>query len=180
LLEALTAEFVASKFDVKHLIRVITSSKAYQRASAATDARQNPPRLFARMAVKGLTPEQFFDSLALATGIPSTSRGDFLTLFSSQDKVTDTQTSILQALTLMNGKLIADATSLPGMQKLLQGAATNAARIETLYLRTLSRLPRPEESARLLRYLDSQPDADAACADIFWALLNGAEFRFNH
>jgi hypothetical protein len=41
-------------------------------------------------------------------------------------------------------------------------------------------LPRPEESSRMLRYLDSQPDARAALADIYWALLNSSEFRFNH
>ena len=147
------------------------------------------------MAVKGLTPEQFFDSLALATGyqdpsghqpgviVPNTPRGDFLIMFSTQDKKTETQTSILQALTLMNGKLVTDATSLTGSQKLaslLSGAATNAQKIETLYLSTLSRLPRPEESSRMLRYLDSQPDACSALADIYWALLNSSEFRFNH
>jgi hypothetical protein len=195
LLAELTAQFVANKHDVKHLIRAITASKAYQRTSVASHVSQNQPRLFARMAVKGLTPEQLFDSLALATGfqdpsgqqpgviVPNTPRGDFLIMFSTQDKKTETQTSILQALTLMNGKLVADATSLTGSQKLaslLNSAGTNAEKLETLYLSTLSRLPRPEESSRMLRYLDSQPDARAALADVFWALLNSSEFRFNH
>jgi hypothetical protein len=192
LLAELTAQFVASKYDVKYLIRAITASKVYQRTSAASHASQNQPRLFASMAVKGLTPEQLFDSLALATGfqdpsghqpgviVPNTPRGDFLAMFSTQDKKTETQTSILQALTLMNGKLVADATSLTGTEKLLIGAATNADKLETLYLSTLSRLPRPEESSRMLRYLDSQPEARAAFADVFWALLNSSEFRFNH
>jgi hypothetical protein len=195
LLEELTAQFVASKYDVKYLIRAITASKAYQRTSAASHASQNQPRLFARMAVKGLTPEQLFDSLALATGfqdpsghqpgviIPNTPRGDFLAMFSTQDKKTETQTSILQALTLMNGKIVADATSMTASPKLVSlhsGAATNVDKLETLYLSTLSRLPRPEESTRMLRYLDSQPDARPAFADVFWALLNSSEFRFNH
>jgi hypothetical protein len=195
LLAELTANFVANKYDVKYLIRAITASKAYQRASAASHASQNQPRLFARMAVKGLTPEQLFDSLALATGfqdpsghqpgviVPNTPRGDFLAMFSTQDKKTQTQTSILQALTLMNGKIVADATSVTGSPKLASlqsGAATNADKLETLYLGTLSRLPRPEESSRMLRYVDSQPDARAAFADVFWALLNSSEFRFNY
>jgi hypothetical protein len=195
LLAELTAQFVANNYDVKYLIRAITSSKAYQRTSAASHVNQNQPRLFARMAVKGLTPEQFFDSLALATGfqdpsghqpgviVPNTPRGDFLIMFSNQDKKTETQTSILQALTLMNGKLVADATSLTGSQKLaalLNGTGTNAEKLETLYLSTLSRLPRPEESSRMLRYVDGQSDTRAAFADIFWALLNSSEFRFNH
>jgi hypothetical protein len=195
LLAELTAQFVANKYDVKYLIRAITASRAYQRTSAASHVSQNPPRLFARMAVKGLTGEQLFDSLALATGfqdpsghqpgviVPTTPRGDFLLRFSNQDKKTETQTSILQALTLMNGKLVADATSVTGSHKLaslLSGAGTNAQKLESLYLSTLSRLPRAQETERLLQHLDSQPDARLALADVLWALLNSAEFRFNH
>ena len=60
LLTELTAQFVANKHDVKYLIRAITASRAYQRSSATSHVSQNEPRLFARMAVKGLTPEQLF------------------------------------------------------------------------------------------------------------------------
>jgi Protein of unknown function (DUF1549)/Protein of unknown function (DUF1553) len=195
LLAELTAQFVASKYDVKYLIRAITASRTYQRTSAASHISQHQPRVFARMAVKGLTAEQLFDSLALATGfqdasgnppgmiVPNTPRGDFLALFSTADKTTETQTSILQALTLMNGKLVADATSVTTSLKLatlLKGPATNASKLESLYLMTLSRLPRAQEVERLLAYVDSQGDAPSALADVFWALLNSAEFRFNH
>jgi hypothetical protein len=145
--------------------------------------------------VKGLTPEQLFDSLATATGfqdpsghqpgviVPNTPRGDFLIMFRTQDSKTETQTSILQALTLMNGKIVTDATSITGNQKLatlLAGAGTNTEKLETLYLSTLSRLPRSEEASRMLRYLESKPEARAAFADVYWALLNSSEFRFNH
>lgn len=194
LMTELSAQFVANKFDVKYLIRAITATRAYQRTSAATHAGQNQPRLFARMAVKGLTPEQLFDSLAAATGyqdpsghppgliVPNTPRGDFLLMFSTQDQKTETQTSILQALTLMNGKLITDATNMSTSLKLaaLAKDGTSIAKIESLYLSTLSRLPRTEESARMVRYVDSVPDARAGLADVFWALLNSSEFRFNH
>ena len=195
LLTELTNQFVAQKFDIKYLIRAIVLSKSYQRSSAATSVDQNEPRLFARMAVKGLTPEQLFDNLALATGyqdpkghqpgmiIPNTPRGDFLIMFSSKDRTTETRTSILQALTLMNGKLITDATSLSAGQKLtalLNGPGTIAEKIEVLYLSTLSRLPRADEASRMSFYVENQADARAALADIFWALLNSSEFLFNH
>jgi hypothetical protein len=57
-----------------------------------------------------------------------------------------------------------------------------AQRIEALYLATLSRKPRPQELERLLRYVAQvdrgrEPDR---LADIFWMLLNSAEFRLNH
>ena len=104
-------------------------------------------------------------------------------MFASMDKKTETQTSILQALTLMNGKLVTDATSITGNQKLaalIDGAKTNAERIEALYLNTLGRLPRPEEASRMMHYVDDQPDPRAAMSDVFWVLLNSSEFRFNH
>src|SRR5262249_20999639 len=68
LLDELAKEFVAHQFDLNFLIRAITASRTYQLSSAMTDPRQNDPRTFARMAVKGLTGEQLFDSLAVATG----------------------------------------------------------------------------------------------------------------
>src|SRR5207237_761661 len=122
----------------------------YQLSSALTEPSQLEPRTFARMAVKGMTAEQLFDSLALATGYreegipnrgfgfnPTNPRAEFLARFASQDKRTETQTSILQALALMNGKFIADATSLD-RSKTLDAVDDSpffntADRIEALY-----------------------------------------------
>src|SRR5262249_45876905 len=55
LLEDLTRAFVDHKFDVKFLIRAITSTQAYQLSSAATDPSQKEARQFARMTVKGMS-----------------------------------------------------------------------------------------------------------------------------
>ncbi len=199
LLAELTTQFAAHDFDIKYLIRAITASKAYQRASAVSDPSQNEPRLFARMAVKGLTPEQLFDSLAQATGYkdtqitpqgrinPLNARTQFLQKFASQEKRTEYQTSILQALSLMNGKFIADATSVERSTTLAAVIdapfMTTARRVETLYLATLSRLPRAEELARMVAHVDSggpRGDTRAALTDVFWVLLNSSEFILNH
>ena len=67
LLADLASEFVAHKYDVKFLIRAITASETYQRASAFSHDSQKNPRLFARMPLRGMSPEQLFDSLAVAT-----------------------------------------------------------------------------------------------------------------
>ncbi len=201
LLNELARQLVAHQFDLKFLVRAITYSQAYQRSSAATDASQNEPRLFARMSVKGLTPEQLFDSLALATGygeegVPNprfdplnlnSPRAAFIAKFSSQEKRTEVQTSILQALALMNGRLVDDATNVERSKTLTAVVDSpffdTSARIETLFLATLSRKPRPEELAPLVKYVDaggSKNDARGALADVFWALLNSAEFMLNH
>src|SRR5262249_37411888 len=68
LLDLLAREFAARRFDWRSLIRAVTASRAYQLSSAADPGGRNDPRLFARMALKGLSPEQLYDSVAQATG----------------------------------------------------------------------------------------------------------------
>ena len=106
----------------------------------------------------------------------------------SGDKATEVQTSILQALSLMNGKLTASATDLRRSETLAAVLDApfldTAGRVETLYLAALSRKPRPEELARVQRYLGragtGKDKAGMALADVFWALLNSSEFILNH
>jgi hypothetical protein len=202
LLDELARQFVTHRFDVKFLIRAIVASEAYQRTSVANHPSQQDPRLFARMALRGLTPEQLFDSLAEATEYdgrasmaqpqffgrdPQSPRAQFLAKFAAQEQRTEYQTSILQALYLMNNQFIADRTSL-AHNKSLRTIATaaridTARRVETLYLLVLSRKPRPEESARLVKYVDgggASGDSQKALTDVFWALLNSPEFLLNH
>jgi hypothetical protein len=212
LLDELARDFAAHQFDLKYLIRAVTASKAYQLSSATTDKRQDAPHLFARMPLRGMTPEQLFDSLAeaisytedvpeglgpLAALRPGSPRNQFLAKFAGTgEKATDSQTSILQALALMNGRLVADATSLdarrsPRLSSLIDAPfMTTTSRVETLYLATLSRKPRPRETERMIRYVETggeartdhptQEQKNAALADVLWALLNSSEFVVNH
>jgi hypothetical protein len=200
LLDELTRAFVEHRFDIKFMIRAITSTKAYQLSSALTDPSQKDPRLFARMTVKGMTGEQLYDSLAEATGFveqqsrnrqpgfPDTGpRAEFLATFdASNTKRTEYQTSILQALSLMNGTIMSDATSLRKgrLGAIIDFPAWNTSRrIEELYLCAVARKPRGEELDRLVKYVDKggrSGDSKKALADVFWALLNSSEFIFNH
>jgi hypothetical protein len=207
LLDLLAKEFADHKFDLKFLVRAITASTAYQRSSARTHASQDDPTLFARVPLRGLTAEQLFDSAAQATGYrdsgggddlitgilggPRSARSEFLAKFARSERATQAQTSILQALTLMNGKVVASSTSLERSETLAAVAdapfVTTAERVETLYLATLARYPEKPELDRALRFArDAQQggrDRAAyrnALADVFWALLNSPEFLLNH
>jgi hypothetical protein len=193
LLNELARQFTAHEYDLKFLIRAIAYTQAYQRTSLSGQAGEEDPRSFARRSVKGLSGEQLYESLAQATGLPesvgpASARAALLTRFASPfGKPTEFHLSILQALSLMNGKLIADVTDLDRSETL--AAVLDAPfmdtrrRIETLYLAALTREPRPEEATRLLKYVESQ-GADGgqrqALADVFWALLNSGEFILNH
>jgi hypothetical protein len=201
LLADLTQQLIAHDFDLKYLLRSIMLSQAYQRTSMQTHPSQKETHTFARMPVRGLTPEQLFDSLATATGFQAvdqpnvrfvglndqSARGQFLNRFATQDRRTETQTSILQALALMNGRFVSDATSLRTSTTLAAVAdvpfMTTEQKIDTLYLAALSRSPRADERDRLLAYVErggASNDPGAALSDVFWALLNTSEFLFNH
>jgi len=193
LLDDLAAAFVRKNYDARFLIQAITASQAYQRTSTATDASQEDVRALGRMALKGLSAEQLFDSLCQATGFregrgTGTVRADFLNRFANpSDRRTEHQTSILQALALMNGKLIADVTSVERSQTL--GAIHDSPFLDTkqklqaLFYAALSRPMRAEEESRYLRYVTTggpSGDSRKALADVFWVLLNSSEFSLNH
>ncbi len=199
ILDDLARDFANHDFDLKYLIRSITLTKAYQLTSAASDPSQEDPRQFSRVLVKGLTPEQLYDSIVQATGYRDPTpanqrlydfqspRAVFVSKFSAQEKRTEYHTSIPQALALMNSQLMADATSLKRSETL--AAVTEApfldtgAKVEALFLASLSRKPRPEEAERLTKYVNdggAAKDKKKALADVFWALLNSPEFILNH
>ena len=188
LLDELAGQFRSHGYDLKYLIRVVTATRAYNLSSAAAAAESSTP-VFAVMPVRGLSAGQLFDSLARATGTDAPeARARFLELFANRDeRSTEAQTSILQALTLMNGTYVAGATS-PETGEAL-GAVAEApyldtpGRIETLFLATLTRRPNPDELALLVRYVEAREapgDRAKALGDVFWALLNGPEFHLNH
>jgi hypothetical protein len=188
----LARTFAAEGFDTKLLLRAAVASRAYQLTSASGSAESSQQtRLFARMRVRGLSADQLFDSIVRASRLPESNdtafRADFLERFNQPgEKTAERQTSILQALTLMNGPLLATATH-PEQGPLLATVAAApwldaAGQVDALYLATLSRTPSPAERARFVAHVDGAAAADRrqALADVLWALLNSSEFLFNH
>ncbi len=201
LLDYLAQEFAAHEFDLKFLIRAITLTKAYRLSSEKTHDSQDDPQAFARMSVQGLTPNQLYDSLAQATGMPLSFQSANPFIFGNQNEealfqetfddggttITDRETTILQALALMNGQLTGSATDLSQSRTLAAVAGapflSTEGRIEALYLAALSRKPKDAELQRLKAYVVSGGPANnpnQALADVFWALLNSSEFLLNH
>ena len=203
LLKELGQAFADSGFDNRMLIRAITRTRAYQLTSKMTHPGQADPRRFARMNLKGLTPAQLFDSLVSATGFrepvgfrnqqnfgfvqPGNPRSQFLSRFVSTDKPTETSTTILQALMLMNGQFIGDQTDLVKSEVLaaivdVPGWDTKQ-RVSTLFLTAFARNPTADELEKFSSYVDrggAKNDKKQALADVFWVLLNSPEFLFNH
>ena len=166
LLDDLARQFVAHRFDQKFLIRALAGSQAYQRTSRLSHDTQRDPRHFARAAVPAcagtnLPMLSHRDRLPASRAQPARSGQDpefgvpsaedeFLAHFGDlHDEPIAAQTSMQQALFLMNDSLTDDA---PRPDRQPRGGGRGklrtlpAQQIEDLYLAALSRPPRPEES----------------------------------
>ncbi|MFN8709456.1 MAG: DUF1553 domain-containing protein [Planctomyces sp.] len=200
-LKLLADQLVAHDFDLQFLIRTITATRAYQLTSRMSHESQSDVSQFSRSALRGLTPEQLFDSLAEAVGYyqpyrtenpflqeDNSPRSRFLELYRDDtESPLQHQTTILQALAMMNGEFVDNATSLESSRTLRAVVEfplmSDAERIDTLFLSTLSRLPSEEERKELellMVKISDRKEIGNSLGDVFWVLLNTSEFLLNH
>ena len=203
LMDLMARQFAAHGFDLNYLIRAIAASRAYQLSSRAATVGDDDLAKFARMPIRRMTADQLFASIVEATGYRQQRRtmrqgqvvadlasaaAKFRNRFAdSSVPRTEAETSILQALALMNGKLVSDATDLETSETLVAVAEapflSTPQRVASLFMATLSRPPQPDELSRFASYVErggASEDPKKALADVFWALLNSAEFALNH
>ena len=200
LLDGLAAAYADCGFDTRVMVRGIAASRAYGLSSVQTHPTQADPRRHARMSVRGLSGPQIYASFLAATGTKDRStendyysdefranKGLFNAMFGQTvGKPTETQTSILQALMMMNGQQVAKQTGLKESETLAAVCdapfLTTDKRVETLFLAALGRMPTPDERERYGSLVDRavKPAAkNEALGDVFWVLLNSPEFLFN-
>jgi hypothetical protein len=194
LLEVLTEQFKANGFDLKYLCRAICLSETYQRTSKPVAGNAKDDKLFSRMLIKVLTPEQLFDSLVVASGNAgnrsaagkpiNNPRAEFVSYFRNEGETDPTSYSrgIPQALRMMNsGQFLGPRSEAFVTKQIVESGTALEQAVERIYLRVLARRPSPAESKRMLQYLE-QPGADRQqlYAEIIWTLLNSSEFSLNH
>ena len=84
---------------------------------------------------------------------------------------------------MMNGELVGNAVNAEKgsyLREALSSETKDTARIQNLYLATLSRMPNSREISMARKLMASSKDPLAAYQDLFWALLNSNEFIFVH
>ncbi len=203
LLQALADDFKASSFNLKHFVRCVCNSEAYQRTSRPVKGNEDDRDGFSHMAVKVMGPEVLYDALTRALGVKElnvttgkiattgkggaakTSAGNnrdkFIKFFKTQDAdslPTDFTHGIPQVLNLMNDPQFNKGG--PVVDRIIAAKLPRDEAVERLYLTVLSRRPNSDESKRLSRYLDGEPDPARGYASVLWALINSPEFILNH
>ncbi|MDC3959892.1 DUF1549 domain-containing protein [Polyangium jinanense] len=224
-LDALAADFATHGYDLKHLLRTLCATRAYGLAGGPPAAEAT----WAAFAPRPLPAPVLLDAVLTATrldpwledtlgeradALRAKMRERFRFVFDVDEEGSRAEFdgTIPQALLLLNGPLVGYGSSaLAGatLADVLAMQGGDAAKIEALYLRTLSRRPTAEEISRWVRFLDEAASApeepaakptgqgplgkigkkrgwvaksprDQAYEDLFWALLDSTEFAFQH
>jgi hypothetical protein len=205
LLDALAKDFVASKFDVKHLIKAIMTSRTYQLSAQANEYNKDDNKYFSHAVTKLLPAEPLLDAISTAlevpekfAGMPAGTRavqlpdGDsnhpFLKTFGQPARELacecerEGDSNLAQALQLINGPTVNEKLRNPNNRigRLLAKKAPEREILNELYLATLSRLPTEADVQVALEHVGRAADKRKAWEDVHWALLNAKEFLFRH
>jgi len=199
LLDWLADDLVAHKYDLKRLTRGLVLSQTYARASRwDQEETASVRRLFARGSVRPLTPTQLAASLKIAT----TDLGGDLKPADLEKKIEtleagaagfaslieqpgeDFQIGVGEALLFSNGDRVEKEFLVDAADRLvgrLKAIDDPKAVVEAAVWAVLSRGPTEAETTLMAAYLAKRPERKAdACRQLVWALLTGAEFRFNY
>jgi len=205
LLDALTKDLVDHGFDLRHLMRAIVNSRAYQAGIQTNVWNADDKVNFSHGAPRRLGAEELMDALSLAAGsrprfaeVPPDTRAEefpdphvgkdgFLDVFgrpareSSCECERRSDISLPQALNLVNGRTIADAIADPKgrVAKLILAGLSDRAIVEDLYLGSLSRHPTAKEYDTALTYLKAGESRAAWAQDLLWSLVNSKAFLYN-
>jgi len=180
LLAALTKDFIARGFDIKHLIRTIMNSSSYQLSSEANATNGADNVYYSKYIVRRLPAEVILDAMSQVAGAPTAFSGfpagtramqlpdvrvtsRFLSVFGRPERIVcdaaerSSDPSITQALHIINGdtlnrKLSAADGSLGLMLKL---GLSEARMIDFLYLSALGRYPSDAERKEIAAALGS-------------------------
>ncbi len=205
LLNALAADFIASGYDLKHLIRTIATSEAYRRSSLPNAYNKRDRRNYSRFYPRRLAAEALLDAIDRATGSAEPFRGVppntgairlpddgfasyFLEIFGrpKRESVCECERSfepsLSQTLHLLNSpsvqKKIATGSR---VGSLLAAGRDDASIVDELYRVCLSRGPTARERSVCLKHLAEKRSAGKlreAIEDLLWSLINCKEFLF--
>ena len=204
LLDEMSRQLALHHFDLNYLIRAITATRAYQLSSRAASVGDDDLAALCPHAAAAndgrSTVRQHRAGHRLPRGAAPAQRGvvlpdttsaaaEFRNRFADQSVPrTEAETSILQALALMNGKLVSDATDLEKSETLV--AVAEAPFLKTRRARRVvvpgHALAQAGARGAVPRWSSTstaaarESDPKKALSDVFWALLNSAEFALNH
>lgn len=203
LLAWLAEDFVIHGYDLQHLMRIILHSKAYQRSSETNESNKDDEIYYSHAYMKPLTAEQFFSSMLQATVLGRLEKSktaiqlkrmkrNYLNEYlfrldnGEMEEIEAFNGTVPKALMMINGSLVNDSANYKARDSFIRYVLDNwretIDRVQFIYLTVLSRKPTSQEQNFFQRYLERSlyRSKDLAYEDLYWVLLNSAEFAHNH
>ena len=208
LLDALAKDFVAHGYHLKHTIRMILNSRAYQLSSAPNETNRADTLNYSRYYVRRLLAEELVDSMAEVTGvtesfpgympgtramtIPQGAPTYFLQTFGrlkAREVICerDNSSDVAQAMHLISGQTIQNQiTGKDGTLDhwLADKSLSDEEITRRLFMATLMHPPTDRETAQVIAAIEGgSGGAHArrqAFEDVLWTIFNSKAFIFNH
>lgn len=187
LLEWLGRDFEQSGYDVKRLVRLIVSSRAYQLDTKPRGKTPPLPGEFARALEKPLSAEQLLHSVWIATGVkleePAAKEMERTFCAKFPDLMAENYNpSLQQALFLSNSPVLNELLKPApnSMVTKMTGLKTNEARVREAFSVVLGRAPDAIELKQCQTMLAAARSPESGSRNLLWALLTCAEFQVNH
>lgn len=205
LLDTLARDFTEHQYDAKHLLRTICNSRVYQLAAELNPHRDHDGQLFTHRVPRRLSAEVLLDAINQVAGTNETFDGQppgtraialpdptvasyFLSTFgrpmrnSACDCARGAAPDLSQVLHLANSTALHQKLVSPTgrLAVALKAGRTDDETMDDLYLWALGRVPTETERQAVRESVAEGTDREEAWQDVLWALINCAEFVFNH
>jgi hypothetical protein len=208
LLDALAKDFVANGYHLKHTIRLILNSRAYQLSSVPNETNRHDSLNYSHYYVRRLLAEELIDSMSEVTGVPESIPGYmlgaramtvpqgaptyFLQTFGrlkAREVICDRDNSpdVAQAMHLISGQTIQhQITGKDGtLDRWLADRSLSDEEItRRLFMATLVHPPMEREVAQVLASVHTAVAGIEArrqvFEDVLWSIFNSKAFLFNH
>ncbi|MFN3485515.1 MAG: DUF1553 domain-containing protein, partial [Planctomycetota bacterium] len=184
-LDALARDLVQNNYSVKHVVRAICNSQAYQLTCEADGTYTKVD--FSRGTIQQLSGEQLINSILVATkGAPEKNVGRVVQMVQSLFpagalwcETTPLPGNARQALLVRNNQEIMSWISGGGvLSRIKSMSGTEEQKVEEMFLAALSRKPTDTEKARYAAFIKQHPGS--GYEDAYWTLLNSTEFVTRH
>jgi hypothetical protein len=208
LLNLLAEEFTRSGFNIRHLERLILTSRTYQLSSRSNETNARDQRNFSHAQPRKMLAEVMIDllndtletHLTASIDIPAGSRAieiapnrlrdgkldELFRIFGRPQRGTacdcerPRDITLSQMLFLMSESELLKKIESGRLNRLLASSKSDREIVEELYLALLGRFPTETDLRLIDDHLKATPDRPKAFQDLLWALLNTKEFVLNH
>jgi hypothetical protein len=207
LLDGLSQYLEEQDYNLKSLMRLILQSNTYQRSSQFIAGNDTDERFYSHYYPRRLKAEVLLDAVSKVVEAPTKFAGYdegtralqlrdvnvssyFLDTFGRPERLAtcecerSDEPSMVQVLHLVNGdtfnKKLSQEKNL--ISNIIEQKLSDAAIVDSAYLRAFSRFPTGQERIEILTVLSqtSPDERRQMIEDLYWSLLSSREFLFQH